>query len=74
MSEQENREMRELLSLLTSTVTFIGKETANLVRDKAARAGSGNDGVSKRAEQIDEAVKKLESAARHAALRIVDVH
>ncbi len=70
MSDQESIEMREFLSVLTNTVAFIGKETANLVRDKAIHNAQGAEGINARAMEIDEAVKKLESAARYAALKI----
>ena len=54
------------MSVLTNTVAFIGKETANLVRDKAIHNAQGAEGIKARAMEIDEAVKKLESAARYA--------
>src|ERR1700685_2221010 len=72
MSESDSTQMREFLSLLTNTISFIGTETANLVRDKANRNVTGAEGINARAEEIDEAVTKLEAMSRYVALRVDD--
>ncbi len=67
MNSQENLESRELLSVLIETVCFLGNETANLVRDKATRDVAGADGINARAEEIDDAIRKLAAVVRSTA-------